>query len=188
MPVASPTAANPPDVGLSDYLQPLAGCLLLALPMCITIVLYTNHVKEAAAMLSQVPVSRASAAETLASNSALGPAALEKRALMAQSPKSDISLSSRQSKLAGPPAKEKDASDYRSVLEPDQRAMGAKKQFARKLIRPPFAGSSTARLTFSRGWSRTNYPSHVKAGLIAVWHQSHKRSRRQNAEAKSTRS
>jgi hypothetical protein len=173
MPVARPTAANPPDVGLSDCLQPLAGCLLLALPMCIAIVLYTNHVKEAAAMLSQLPLSRASAAETLGSNSALGPAALEKRALMAQSPKSDVSLSSRQSNLAGPPANEKDAPDYR--LKPDKRAIGAKKRFAWKLIRPPVAGSSTARLTFSRGWSRTNYPSHVKAGLIAVLHQSQKR-------------
>ena len=175
MPIARPTAVNPPDVGLPDYLQPLAGCLLLALPMCITIVLYTNHVKEAAAMLSQVPVSRASAAETLVSNSPLGPAAPEKRALTAQSAKSALSLSSRQSKLAGPPANGKDASDYRSVLESDQRAMGVKNHFARKLIRPPVAGSSTARLTFSRGWSRTNYPSHVKAGLIAVGHQSRKR-------------
>src|SRR6202023_3025310 len=95
MPVARPTAVNPPNVGHSDYLQPLAGCLLLALPMCIAIVLYTNHVKEAATTLSQVPDSRAAAAETLVSNSALGPAAPENRALMAQSPKSDVSLSSR---------------------------------------------------------------------------------------------
>jgi hypothetical protein len=175
MPVARPTAANPPDVGLSACLQPLAGCLLLALPMCIAIVLYTNHVKEASAMLSQLPLSRASAAETLGSNSALGPAALEKRALMAQSPKSDVSPSSRQSSLAGPPVNEKDALDHRIRFEPDKQAMGAKKRFARKVIRPPVAGSSTARLTFSRGWSRTNYPSHLKAGLIAVWHQSQKR-------------
>jgi hypothetical protein len=182
MPIARPTAANPPDVGLPDYLQPLIGCLLLAMPMCISIVLYTNHVKEAAAMLSQVSVSRASAAETLASNHPLEPAALEKRTLTAQSPKSDISLSSGQSPLAN----KKDASDYRSVLEPDQRAMVAKKQLARKPIRPPVAESSTA--IFSRGWSRINYPSHAKAGFIAVGHQSHKRSRRQNPEAKSTHS
>ena len=175
MPVARPTALNPPNVGHSDYLQPLAGCLLLALPMCIAIVLYTNHVKEAATTLSQIPDSGAAAAETLVSNNTLGPAALGKTALMAQSPNSDVSLSSRQSKLGGPPANEKDASDYRSVLEPDERAIGAKKRFARKLIQPPVAGSSTARLTFSRGWSRPNYPGHAKAGLIAVWHQSQKR-------------
>jgi hypothetical protein len=154
MPTARSAAANAPDNVLSDCLQPLGGCLLLALPMCISIVLYTNHVKDTAAIV-----------------------ALQK---------SDVFLSSRQNKQTSVAAIRQEAPDYRGTFDPAKRAMGINERNSQKLIRPPVPASNSARLTISRGWYRANYPSHVKATLIAIWHQSLKR--RSNAKEKSTRS
>jgi hypothetical protein len=186
MPTARSAAANAPDNVLSDCLQPLGGCLLLALPMCISIVLYTNHVKETAATHVQLSDSRASATETNLPNEMRGPAAGDDAAPIVALQKSDVFLSSRQNKQTSVAAIRQEAPDYRGTFDPAKRAMGINERNSQKLIRPPVPASNSARLTISRGWYRANYPSHVKATLIAIWHQSLKR--RSNAKEKSTRS
>ncbi len=186
MPIARSTAANSSDTVLPDYLQPLAGCLLLALPMGISIVLYTNHVKEAAAMLTQAPVSEASATETNMPDEMRGPAPMEDAKPIARLQNPDLSRSSRRSRQAMVAADQQDAPEYRGILEPARQAMGMSKRISGKLVRPSVPASSSARLTYSRGWSQGNYPSHVKAALFGIWHHSTKR--RPNAKAKSSRS
>ena len=174
MPIAWSTTANSDNV-LLDYLQPLAGCLLLALPMCISIVLYTNHVREAAAMLAQVPLPEASATETIVPDEMRGPAAMEHAAPIVQLQNPDLSRSSRRNRQAIVAANQRDAPEYGGTLVLAKRAMGMNKQISRKLVRPPVPASS-----------RADYPSHVKAALFWIWHHSIKR--HPHAKAKSTRS
>jgi hypothetical protein len=181
MPIAWSTTANSDNV-LLDYLQPLAGCLLLALPMCISIVLYTNHVREAAAMLAQVPLPEISATETIVPDERRGPAAMEHAAPIVQLQNPELSSSSRRNRQVIVAANQQDGPEYRGPLELARRAMGMNKQISRKLV----PSSSSVRLTYSRGWSGADYPSHVKAALFWIWHHSTKR--HSHAKAKSTRS
>ena len=55
MSIAKPTAANTREIVLPDSMQLLLAVLLLALLFCIPIVILTNHVKRAAAILASRP-------------------------------------------------------------------------------------------------------------------------------------
>ena len=72
MPIVT-TAANSRVIVLPDYVQLLLGLLLVTLFLCVPIVVYTNHVKRAAAMADPVRSAQASTPETIAPLNIPGP-------------------------------------------------------------------------------------------------------------------
>jgi hypothetical protein len=178
MPIVTPTTENLRAVILPDYLQLLLGCLFLALFLCIPIVVYTNHLKNAAETIAPVYSAGASAAEPIASRNIRGPETVQESGSIAQATQkqSAVVTSSRTSL-----PKRKGG---------DQLSMLIKMRMSLRNVRTPApapaARSRSTAPSVSKAWSRANSSRHGKAELIAIWHQSLKRS--QNAKIKSSRS
>jgi len=150
MSIAKPTVANAREIVLPDSLQLLLVVLVLALLLCIPIVVLTNHVKRAAAILASVPYSQFSAAETIPQLDIQGPSALETVAPIAQPPRGGVTITPQETGISNP--------ILPKLFSPTRAVRGRR-------VSP----------TLSRTWFRTNSPRHVTAALIAISHQHSKR-------------
>ena len=149
MSIAKPTVANAREIVLPDSLQLLLVVLVLALLLCIPIVVLTNHVKRAAAILASVPYSQSSAAETIPQLDIQGPSALETVAPIAQPPRGGVTITPQETGISG--------------------------RILPKLSQTRAAQGRRMSSTLSRTWLRTSSPRHVTAALIAISHQPSKR-------------
>jgi hypothetical protein len=100
MPIAPPLTEEQREIVSSEHLQLLLGCLILGFVLCGSMVVYTNHVKEALTALAQVPVSGNSAGETTAPLSLRTPGLLEETTSIAQPQSLEVSLKAQPNKLA----------------------------------------------------------------------------------------
>jgi len=164
MPISSPNAENSGEV--FPHLQLLLGCLLLALSLCIPIVIYTDHVKRAAAMIAPILNSQASAAETFVPAKIAETGAFERDILRAQLPDAGVFLARSQNQSARVAPNSKSAPDHGSGDEFATQKLDRSKRILRKLT--PAAQRRSAIPTLSRTWSRNNSPRRVKAALIAI--------------------
>jgi hypothetical protein len=174
MPIATPTAESSREIALPDYLQLLLGCFLLALLFCIPIIVYTNHVKRAAATLAASPYSQAAAAEIIAPLNIRGPEALAEAAPKSPLQTAGVLLNARQNQSAGMAPNRTPAPDQRGGDVLASQETGMVKRIIHKFIPTPAARGRSVSLTLFRARSRTNFRSHTKAALIAIWHQTFK--------------
>ena len=149
MSIAKPTVANARELVLPDSLQLLSVVLVLALLLCIPIIVLTNHVKRAAAILASVPYSQSSAAETIPQPDLQGPRALEAAAPIAQPQRGGVAITPQET--------------------------GISNRILTKLSQTRAVRGRRMSSTLSRTWFRTNSPRHVTAALIAISHQPSKR-------------
>jgi hypothetical protein len=149
MSIAKPTVANPREFVLTGSLQLLSVVLLLALLLCIPIIVLTNHVKRAAAILASVPYSPSSAAETIPQPDIQGPRALEAAPPIAQPQRGDVAITPQE--------------------------LGISNRILAKLGQTRAVRGRRTSSTLSKTWFRTNSPRHVTAALIAISHQPSKR-------------
>jgi hypothetical protein len=171
MPIVTPTTENLRAVVLPEYLQLLLGCLFLALFLCIPIVAYTNHLKNAAETIAPVYSAEASAAEPIAPRNIRGPETLQESGPIAQSTQNQpaVAVSSRTSRPI------RAGGDQLSTLI----KMRTSARNVHKLA--PTARSRSAAPNVSKAWSRANSSRHDRAELIALWRQTLRRSsKRQN--------
>lgn len=163
MPIASPTAQKSGEA--FPHLQILSGCLLLALSLCIPVVIYTDHVKRAAAMIA--PILNSSAAETFVPAKIAEAGALEGDTPRVQLQDADFLLATSQHQSAGVDPNSGSAPERRSG---DERA-SRKPEMSRRNMRKPTPGVQLRSVapTPARTWSRNNSPRRVKAALISLW-------------------
>jgi hypothetical protein len=187
MPIVT-TTANSRAIVLPDYVQLLLGFLLVTLFLGVPIVVYTNHVKWAAAMADPVRSAQASAPGTIAP---LNIPAAEKLAEAATiSPSHPEGSSSRNTTQIHSGTMSSMRTSTPNYISGDELAT-AKRRTSIRIVRksggptPPARGRS-AGPTLPRAWSRANSSRNGKAVLIAIWHQTFKRS--QNSKIKSSRS
>jgi hypothetical protein len=186
MPITSPTAENCREIVLPEHLQLLLACLFLAFLLCIPIIAYTNHLKQAAAMLAPVPYSQSSAAETITPLEISGPGPIEGAGSTVQVQNAGLLLNETPNQSARVAPNRKSALDGRGGDELASQKTGTSKRILHKQISPLATSGRSATPTPSRTWSRNDSPKHVKAALIAIWHQTLKRP--QNNKIKSSRS
>ena len=149
MSIAKPTVANARELVLPESLQLLSVVLVLALSLCIPIIVLTNHVKRAAAILDPVAYSQSSAAETIPQPDLQGPRALEAAETLAQPQRGGVAITPQET--------------------------GISNRILTKLSQKRAVRGRRMSSTLSRTWFRTNSPRHVTAGLIAISHQPSKR-------------
>jgi hypothetical protein len=147
MSIVKPTVAN--ALVLPDSLQLLSVVLLPALLLCIPIIVLTNHVKRAAAILASVPYSPSSAAETIPQPDIQGPRAHEAAASIAQPQRGGVAITPQET--------------------------GMSNRILTKLGQTRAVRGRRTSSTLSKTWFRTNSPRHVTAALIAISHQPSKR-------------
>jgi hypothetical protein len=149
MSIPKPTVANAREIVLPDSMQLLLVVLLLALLFCIPIVVLTNHVKRAAAILASVPYSQSLAAETIPQPDIQGLGALEAAAPIAQPQRDGVAITPQETEITN-----------RILTTLSQtRAIRGRRMSS----------------TLSRTWFRTNSPRNVTAALITISHQHSKR-------------
>src|SRR5271165_6029640 len=136
MSIDKPTVANAREIVLPDSLQLLLVVLLLALLLCIPIIVLTDHVKRASAILASVPYSQSQspAAETIPQPDTQGSGALEAAAPIAQVQRGGVAITPQETGIS------------------DQILPNLKMRAVR--------GRSMSS-TLSRTWFRTNSPRHV---------------------------
>ena len=186
MPIVT-TAANSRAIVLPDYVRLLLGLLLVTLFLCVPIVVYTNHVKRAAAMANPVRSAQASAPETIAP---LNIPAAEKLAEAATiSPSHPEGSSSRNTTQIHSGTMSSMRTSTPNYISGDELATPTRHtsiRIVRKSGPTPPARGGSAGPTLPRAWSRANSSRNGKAVSVAIWHQTFKRS--QNSKIKSSRS
>src|SRR5271165_3624297 len=139
MSVDNPTVANAREIVLPDSLQLLLVVLLLALLLCIPIIVLTDHVKRASAILASVSYSQSQspAAETIPQPDIQGPGALEVAAPIAQLQRGGVAITPQETRTSN-----RILSKLNQTRAVRGRSMGS---------------------TLSRTWFGTNSPRHVTA-------------------------
>jgi hypothetical protein len=175
MTYATPVAEDSHEIVLPDHLQLLLGCLLLGLLFCGSIAVYTNHVREAAAILAQLPDSGSSSNATMPPASIESPGVRENSSPIVQSQSSDGFLKVKQNKPAVANLTRKSPPALRGGDAIALQTRAIHRRIARTLVGKP----ATSRVERSHptppvGWFRTNLPRHSKTALIEVWRQTHK--------------
>jgi hypothetical protein len=181
MPIASPIAESSQDVVSSEHPQLLIVCLLLGLIFCGGIVLYTNQVKEKAALLAQDSYS----ADVIPPSNSTGSSSVPGTVSIDRSQHSDASLNVARNKQPSIAGNHKSAPDHpfdalslahgkpgRNDIA--SQKVASSKSGLRKQLPPPAARGSSS-LTPSRNRFRNSLSSHHRTTLIALWRQSLKR-------------
>jgi len=186
MPIAPPIAEEQREIVPSEHLQLLLGCLILGFVLCGSMVVYTNHVKEALTALAQVPYSGSSAAETTAPLSLRPPELLEETTSIAQPQSLEVSLKAQPNKPASVTSDRKLHPVHRSGDESGWQTNTFNQRLVQNLIRTPSKrGNPNAHPTLAGAWSQTDFPRHTQVALIEMQRQTAKR---KNAKEKSSRS
>jgi hypothetical protein len=170
MPVTDPVAENSREIVQPEYLQLLLGCLILAFLWCVPIIAYTNHLKQAAVVLASVPYSQASAIETITRLGIAGAGPIE-GVTSTQVQNGGILINETQNRSARAAPNHKSTLDHSSDDELASEEIGRSKRILHKQISTAMAPGRSASPIPSRTWSPYNFPSHVKAALIAIWHR-----------------
>ena len=186
MPIAT-SATNSRAIVLPDYVQLLLGFLLVTLFLCVPIVAYTNHVKWAAALADPVRSAQA-APETIAPLNIPGPEKLAGAVTI--SPSHTEGSSSRNTTQIHSGTMSSMRTSTPNYISGDELAT-PKRRTSIRIVRKsggptPLAGGRSAGPTLPRAWSRANSSRNGKAVLMAILHQTFKRS--QNSKIKSSRS
>jgi hypothetical protein len=133
MPIAPPIGEVQREIVPSEHLQLLLGCLILGFVLCGSMVVYTNHVKEA--LTAQVLYSGGSAAETVAPMSLQTSGLLEEPPSIAQPQSLEVSLKAEPNKPAGVPSNRKLHPVHRSGDESEWQTTTVNQRLVHKLIR-----------------------------------------------------
>jgi hypothetical protein len=185
MPIAPPIAEEQREIIPSEHLQLLLGCLILGFVLCSSIVVYTNHLKEAVAALAQIPYSGSSAAETMAPVSLPTPGLLEEATSIAQPQSVEISLPAQPNKPARVNPNRKLHRVHRNG-ESGWQTTPFNQRLVQKLIRTtPKRDHSIGHPTFAGAWYQTDFRHHPHGAFIEMQRQTAKG---KNAKDKSSRS
>jgi hypothetical protein len=181
-----PIAQEQREIVPSEHLQLLLGCLVLGFVLCGSMVVYTNHVKEALNAPAQVPYSGSSAAETTAPLSLRPPGLLEETTSIAQPQSPEVSLKAQPNKPASVTSSRKLHPVHRSSDESGWQTTTFNQRLVQNLIRTASKrGNPNAHPTLAGAWSQTDFPRHAQGALIEMQRQTAKR---KNAKEKSSRS
>jgi hypothetical protein len=184
MPIAPPLAEEQREIVPSEHLQLLLGCLVLGFVLCGSMVVYTNHVKEALTALAQVPVSGNSAGEITAPSNLRTPGLLEETTSIAQAQSLEVSLKAQPNKLASVTSNRKSHPVHRTGDESGWPTATFSQRLIPKLSRATSKrGNLMAHPTFAVAWSQTDFPRHSHGAFIEMQRQATKRS---NAKEKSS--
>jgi hypothetical protein len=176
MPIAPLIIEEQPEIVPSEHLQLLLGCLILGFVLCGSMVVYTNHVKEALTALAQVPYSGSPGAETMAPLSLRPPGLLEDTSIVQAQPNKPASVTSNR----------KLHPVHRSGDESEWQTTTFNQRLVQKLVRTTSKRCNpNAHPTFAGAWSQTYFPHHARGAFIEMQRQTAKG---KNAIEKSSRS
>lgn len=186
MPIAPSIAEEQREIIPSEHLQLLLGCLILGIALCGSIMVYTNHVKEALTVLGQVPDSGSSTAETMAPPSLRPPELVEETTSIAQPHSLAVSLNPQPNKPASVTSNRKWHPVHRGGDKSGWQTTTSNQRLVQNLNRTTSKrGNPIGHPTFAGAWYQMYFPHHAHGAFIEMQRQAAKR---KNAKKKSSHS
>jgi hypothetical protein len=186
MPIAPSIAEEQREIIPSEHLQLLLGCLILGIALCGSIMVYTNHVKEALTVLGQVPDSGSSTAETMEPPSLRPPELVEETTSIAQPHSLAVSLNPQPNKPASVTSNRKWHPVHRGGDKSGWQTTTSNQRLVQNLNRTTSKrGNPIGHPTFAGAWYQMYFPHHAHGAFIEMQRQAAKR---KNAKKKSSHS